>query len=251
MATLIVFPDAHPESTSVDGYTRHTTFSSPYLTWADLIAAAGLSAVDTEEWTSLVLIQAAPTPNTDKWRVLNRSILLFDTSGLPDGAPILSATLSIHGSEKADYLGIAPDINVYGSAPASDTGLVAGDYDSLGNTPFCDTPITYASWQANGTAGWNDFILNSDGIATISRTGITKLGLRNANYDVAGSAPAWTSILSTYMRGYLAEDSGGRKPRLVITYGSNEGHGVIAVVETRFHYVDAYGNERYIEGTTI
>jgi hypothetical protein len=107
-------------------------------------------------------------------------------------------------------------VNVYTCAPASETAIAAGDYDSFDSVPQCDTPITYTGW---GEAGYNDFALNSNGIASISKTGITKFGIRNANYDVTGTAPTWGSAVQCYLIGYFADQTGtDNDPKLVVTY---------------------------------
>jgi hypothetical protein len=153
----------------------------------------------------------------NKWVRIRRGVTLFDTSSLPDNATITDATLSIYGLNKSNALGITPIVNVYSSAPASNTALVAGDYDSLGSTPFCDTPITYSNWKV-ASPYWNDFVLNTAGIAAISLTGISKFGLRDVTYDVGNSAPAWTSNKSSFLQGGSADKGTGYKPKLVVTY---------------------------------
>ncbi|KKL06980.1 hypothetical protein LCGC14_2590620, partial [marine sediment metagenome] len=44
MAEATFYPDAHPESTSVDG--NVSTFAGGGLTWAGLVAAAGTGFAD-------------------------------------------------------------------------------------------------------------------------------------------------------------------------------------------------------------
>ena len=43
----------------------------------------------------------------------------------------------------------------------------------------------------------------------------------------------------------------GQASSLSISINVGEGGGIIAIVETRFHYVDAYGTERFLEGTIV
>jgi hypothetical protein len=59
--------------------------------------------------------------------------------------------------------------------------------------------------------------LNGSGIAAISKTGISKFGLRS-NYDATGTAPTWASLADTYLQGYSSEQGTGYKPKLVVTY---------------------------------
>ena len=209
--TLTVYP-------SLDGHVAH---GSVDLTWANLVIAAGNYVK--ADGTSGALINISASATTNQWMTLYRSIFCFDTSALPSICVIQSATFSLRGvATKADALSITPNINVYASAPASDTVLAAGDFDSLGTTAFCDTPITYAGWDESAT--YNDFVLNAAGLAAISKTGITKLGIRNANYDVAEAldpgnhAPNWTSLAGSTLYCYFVERGTTLRPKLIIVY---------------------------------
>jgi hypothetical protein len=210
MPTLTVYPNLHIESTSVDGDVWHEYDSGAGQLWTVIRSATG-SAFDDDSDNAAVYIVADTV--TDKWLILKRTILLFDTSALPDTATITSAKVRVRGCEKRDGLSIAPDIVVVSSAPASNTALAAGDYDSLGTTALSNV-TTYAAFDA---AGWNEFTLNASGLAAISLTGITKFGLRNKNYDIDNVAPAWSNANSGLWV-CTAEDATGYKPELVITY---------------------------------
>ncbi len=198
--SMTFYPDANPEVTSVDGQVYHEGLGLG-LTWAALIAAAGTTVShDGASFSMHIVFQSA-----DGYRRCHRGIFLFDTSALPDGITITSATFSVYGTSKSrSGAVITPNINVYSSAPASNTNIVAGDYDSFGSTAFSDTPIDYDAWSITG---YNDFTLNAAGIAAISLTGITKLGLRNANYDVAATEPypGETGAHSVTMSCYTAD----------------------------------------------
>lgn len=213
MPTLTVYPDAHVETTSVDGRVGQ----SEKLSWANLRTAAGNSAVDYSATTDIVVIRADEV--TNYWDYLIRSIFLFDTSALPDGCRISSAVFSIHGNSKSNTLGLSGTdfkINVYASDPASNIALVTGDFDSLAAVALCDTPITYDDFDITG---YNNFTLNAAGLALISKTGITKFGIREVTFDVSGTTPTWASGHEvTVLNAYFAEQGGGNRPRLVITY---------------------------------
>lgn len=212
MAELTFYPDADPETISVDGYAWGTGPTPEGTTWAELHDGAGSNYSDSGT-TGNILIWCGTT--TDYWFRLSRGIFLFDTSSL-SGKKITSAIFSIYGAYKVDQLDIAPNINIYSVSPASNDALVAEDYSSLGTTAYCDTAITYANWDASG---YNNFTLNSTGLAAISKTGITKIGLRNANYDVANIVPStWLSYKSAELRFYCAEKGESTKPKLTVTY---------------------------------
>lgn len=204
------YPDAHTETTSVDGYVTEGTDAI----WATIKADAGESANDTDVVFYLLFFSTSST--TDIWSLIYRGIFLFDTSGLPDGATISAAVLSLYGYIKSDTLEITPNVCIYSSAPASNNDLVAGDYDSLGTTAFSNT-ITYANWLV-ADPFWNNFTLNTAGKAAISLTGVSKFGSRNPTYDVGTSTPTWVSAKSCYLGSYSAEQGEGYKPKLVVTY---------------------------------
>lgn len=209
--SLTFYPDASPETSSVDGYTMDYNND---MTWANLIAEPGNYAHDGQVYDSIIIRASATSA---QWAQLNRKIHLFDTSALADDAVITGATLSIYGRSSVDGLSINPDINVYSSNPASNTALVAGDFDSLGATAFCDTPILRSEFLTS----YNDFILNAAGLAVISKTGISKFGFRNANYDVAATTPAnWVSNAYSSFEYYNAEQGAGYQPKLVVTYST-------------------------------
>jgi hypothetical protein len=200
------YPDANPETATVDGRVWQDSGASG-VDWATIVAAAGTSAADSTTYTDCAMYSGT---NIDKWRLLGRAIFLFDTSSLGSGAEISAVVLSLRGNAKN---GSSIDVNIYSSAPASNTALAAGDFDSLGSTAFSDT-INISSWSV---ADYNDFGLNSSGIAAINKTGVSKFGSRDATHDAGNSEPSWTST-AYYMRFYCAEQGNGYKPKLVVTY---------------------------------
>jgi len=210
-ATLTAYPDPNPETTSVDGWVGRDGRDE---TWATMIAAAdGDSAVDTETGVSIIWVSGSVT--TNQFARLRRGIALFDTSGLGAGATVSAATLSFFGFEKYDGVPNAPTTNVYSSAPASNTALGVGDYDSLGTTAF-STAVTHANLSESAYVDW---ALNASGLAAISLTSISKFSLRNANFDVGAVAPAWASGTLFYWKCYFADQAGTTNdPKLVITY---------------------------------
>jgi hypothetical protein len=205
------YPDAHTETSSVDGMAQRYTASGE--SWSNMRTGAGATAWDSITYAYVLICSHA---NTSNWVSLARAIVLFNTSGLPDDCSITAAIVSIYGSLKADALNITPNINLYASTPASNTAIVAADYSQVGSTAL-STLITYASFSVTG---YNDFALND--LTIISKTSITKLGFRNANYDVSGTTPTWSSNVISELDFYTAEQGTGYKPKLVITYTMGE-----------------------------
>jgi hypothetical protein len=206
------YPDAHPETSSVDG---RTWVVDKNTTWASLRNLSGDGAADNGTGERIGYRCGNTTGNFND---IYRFPYLIDTSGLPDDAAITAATFSVYGYNKTNGGASAPAFNIYSSNPASNTALVAGDYAiaKWGATAYSDNAISYTGWS---TTGYNDFVFNSTGIAAISKTGITKLGMREANYDVTGTTPpSWVNAAWEVVFGYFAEQGTGYKPKLVVTY---------------------------------
>jgi hypothetical protein len=210
--SITVYPDPHPETSTVDGYAGE---SSPDRGWDSMQAAAG----DTSDDSSIHIhayFRSNGVPN--QWMDIWRGIILFDTSSIPDGETITSATLSLYGQGKLDEASNSPTFNIFSSAPASNNDLANGDYDSCGTTAYCDTAITYANID---TSGYNDWAFNATGIAAIDKTGVSKFSVREATYDAPDVQPTWGSGgAEAYADFFSAEQSGtSNDPMLVVVYG--------------------------------
>ena len=210
-------PDQDAEADTVDGYTRYEV---PNSDWSVLVAGAGGYSSDTV--VSSAMIGMTGHTSSNRFNTIARCPFLFDTSSIPDGDSVSSATLSLKGTSKTDGLSTTPSMNIYSSSPASNTSLAAGDYDSFGTTAFCDTDVTYAGWN---TSAFNDFVLNASGIAAIDITGISKFGTRNSEYDVGDELdpgnhdPNWVSNSDTWVMGSFAETEGtASDPKLVVEH---------------------------------
>lgn len=206
-------PNANPETTSVDGVCFESYVSGAGVTWATLIGGAGTSRVD--GGTPIEVVSIVADSVTDMWRQNARGFFLFNTS--PIGTDIVSAaTLSLRGTNNLNDLGSVAAVNVFSSAPASNIALAAGDYDSVGTTPF-STSIPFGSWL---NLAFNNFVLNASGIANINTIGISKFGTRDTVYDLSGTPPTWVAgEVRTEMGCQAAEVTGTTNdPKLVVTH---------------------------------
>jgi len=220
MSIVHFYPDAHPESTSMDSSVFQLYTLGSGVDWSTIISASGndpATGEDAAEWC--FYIRADNVNN--KWVHLGRGIMLFDTSALPDTATILSAKLTLYGFTKNDDSSCSPSLNIYSVNPASNTETAAGDFDSFGASPYCNTPVSYDNlgvFSPPDNFGTTEFVLNATGLAAISKTGVTKIGLRNANYDVTGSAPNWVSGAVSSYSVRSADDITERRPTLEVEY---------------------------------
>jgi len=122
-----------------------------------------------------------------KWVQLFRSLLIFyQTMYLPRNIVIRAGRVRINIRYKKDDLGIAPSLNLYTATSVSDNQAMNADYQTIFNVKACDTELPYADIVEGG---YHEFELNSIGIAQINLDGVTKFGIRCANYDVAGVEP--------------------------------------------------------------
>lgn len=141
--------------------------------------------------------------------IIDRLYLYFDTSGIPDNAEVIAATVSLYGS--ADNSVTDFDIVVTsGMATYPSTPLVTTDFDYTFYPTNCGS-LSTASFSA---AGYNDITLNSTGEGLINLTGYTKFCVMSSR-DIAGTTPTGDE----YVQVALADTGGtANDPKLVVTY---------------------------------
>jgi hypothetical protein len=206
-------------------------------------AGAGSYASSTDNPNWVIGFQSDNTQAAaGKLRALDRFLMTFDTSGLTAAATISAAVLSIYGNSKLDAgTAVTPDVNIYLPTPSVNYNFSVNDFNiaNWGSTAQCDSAITYAGWN---TAAYNDFTLNATGRGNISKTGISKFGCRNANYDVADVSPgAMTNNTSHSLLGYLANETGTTKdPKLVVTYTVAVDDSAAPAVQSATFSIPAY-----------
>lgn len=200
MAQKTFYPDANPESTSFDG----SCLSAANATWSTVRSASASEFASSSSATFSV--EAYLSGGVYR---INRAFLLFDTSPIRNGAQISSATLSIYKNDTAIQNADTSSACLVASTPASDTDLVVGDYDQVGTTRLA-TDIAYSTIS---TGAYFTFTLNATGIAAISKTGITKFGVRDKR-DLDNSAPTGSNSITC-----VSADSATNKPYLTVNYG--------------------------------
>ncbi len=217
------YPDAHPETTSVDGLLAR---NGPNDTWANARGGNGTSADDTTADSWNVCLGTLTLANN--WYYFYRAIFTFDTSALPDAAIISAAVLSIYGTSKYDDSSWALAFGLVQGISASNTALAASDFQANTYTTRFATDISYAGYSITG---YNDFTLNATGKAAISKTGVSKFCLKHSA-DIDNVAPTWAAGRTFGAHNYMAEQGTGYKPKLVVTYvvGQAVGGGALASV---------------------
>jgi len=127
--------------------------------------------------------------NPNKWRGIQRTIHLFDTTAILANWHLVKVTLSIYGTGSYDDIPMSPTLNVFEVNPANLDKVVMADYDKFEAYPLSNYPHTIASYN---TSGFNDFVLNAAGRSRIVKGGITPLGLREATADAPNIEPVWS-----------------------------------------------------------
>jgi len=138
---------------------------------------------------------------------VSRGAVSFNTSSLPDDACITSATLSLYGAgnwSNTDFL-----ITVVDGSGLHEP-LEGSDYGYLRNQTVSGGTFNTSGFN---TSGYNDIPLNETGMGWISKTGITKFGLRSSR-DITSTEPSDFELVHIY----ASEQDAGCQPRLVVTY---------------------------------
>lgn len=140
-----------------------------------------------------------------------RVIVLWDTSALTSSAVISAAVASfwlVTNTAPAAF-----NVRLCTSTPASDAAVGTADFDQVGSTAQAtDYP---SSSFTNGA--YNDMTLNATGLSNISKTAITKFGIRNVEQDIGGSAPADTQNFNFQCSSADVADT-TQDPKFVVTY---------------------------------
>ena len=219
--TLTVYPDAGSGNTTVDG---RAGVNSDDETFATLRGVAGMNSDDTSASTTGFEIKGSST--SGQYANLFRNIWTFDTSALGTGATIISATLSIWVIDSTTYNVLLGEDSansamvIVASTPANNNALVNADYGQLGSTEF-----GRSDKQSDLSEGaYNSIILNANGRAAVSTTGITKLG-GVFGWDFGNTTTGLTWKSNSYQAISTAfSDTAGtdNDPKLVIRYIAGE-----------------------------
>jgi len=203
-----ITPDANPETNSCDGYVE---CANAALSWAGLLAASGTSVDDTATFSNLVWVAAFST--TSLWNRLNRSHVYFDTSSLTDTVTAASTSYDCSGFVGSDGLAISPSFNVVKSTSSGTTSLATSDYLTLETTRLSDSPVAYHSGSPRVRSS---VTFNAAGRASVNMSGLSRYVWIMDEYDVGGSAPAWSNS-TTYHRFSYSEDGPTNTPKLEVT----------------------------------
>lgn len=243
LTKMIFYPDPDPEIVCCDSSVARTQAD---LTWGELRNGAGSSASPSGNYSYISITSGYLVQDT--WRTLIRFLALFDTRLLPV-KPIVDARLSVVMHDAGDGLGCGGKVAVFASSPISDTDIVKEDYQNIGSTVLSEK-LALSAFSLNTRT---QLKLNSLGIAAIVIGGITKLGLRESEFDAANIAPPWVSQKSWLLEVYTRDYNLGYSPWLEVIYNEaavppvgEAGH--YWVETTKWHFLDENGAEVATEG---
>lgn len=210
MSVDVSYPDASPETTTVDGTALRQV--STAAGWTSCVTGNGTGSNDD------AIANNPRNRNAAGNYYCNRIAELFDTSGIGASSTISAATLTNTTFSSGAYAAESGlDAYVIASAPASNTAIVASDYENgfTDNTKYSDA-IAYNS-TTNNTA--ETHTLTAGGLAIINKTGVTKLGVRG-DFDIDGT-PAPSSADNNWL--FYTADNGSNEPELSVTYTAGGG----------------------------
>ena len=216
-STLVIHPDADPESTTVDG---HVQVFSPSISWNSALSRTdGTSSGSGSASQDIVNNSVFDFTGSLDFTILLRSCFLFDTSSISAGTEILSATLSIHSTGSGNN-GLAgffqANLVLVSSNPQSNTNLVLSDYNRtrFGSTIFAPI-LSMTTFRAS--IMYHDFVLNADGLGNLTLGGISKFGFRGQSDFDSDPVNQFGIPVNSNGRGYYADQAGSTQdPRLVI-----------------------------------
>jgi len=182
-------------------------------TWAEIRDGAGTNN-NHDQITNWIELNSYS--DEDTWQKLYRAIILFDTSLIPDEATITGAIFSFYCESKArDFVGDVAfhALGLVPTTPGANNVLANSDYGEVGDTQLAE----YYPYNSIITTGYNHITLNAAGLAAISKTGLTKLGLRFA-CDRA-NVGAWENNKEVVVKYYTSDYTiTGKAPKLTVYF---------------------------------
>jgi hypothetical protein len=153
---------------------------------------------------------------------LHRNMYLFDTSAISSGDTISSAILSLYGNSFAYDNDSGTTVEIVASSPASNTSVVNGDFDNFSYTSFASLSIG----SVNQTA-YNDFTLDANGRANVTKAGISKFGMMTGlDLNVGALSSGQDNIIAFYEAG---QSGTTQDPKLVVEHASGASRRIINI----------------------
>lgn len=205
-------PDASPETSTVDGYTRKSNGTG---SWSSLVTGAGNTTED--GWSNKSGPQA--TYWAGDWTSIWRLWAGFDTSSIGAGQQIDTTALTLYKYNNqgpstewdSDYL------NVYEAVPATATALATSDHANMGTTTLSDTGITNYRFEHDAAGTAFEWTFNASGLLVVDPDGLTQLGVAYED-DRSDTTPPTPGGNKTFGGNFYMAESAGSDPELDVTH---------------------------------
>lgn len=206
--TVKFYPTLGSSGVAADGYVAGWTTTTP--TWENVWAGVGTYAYDAQTTTRIRFNCNIP-PN--EWSDIVRTMLHFNTSAIPVGSLITAAKVRLRYYGKANSGPWSPSLALCVSTDLTPGAITPADYQRSGY-PLMANKIPYNSW-----VGGDHFLQIYPALFNwIIPGGVTKLAVREGNYDLPGINPGW-SASKTFNMVFYARDYGETlSPYLEVTY---------------------------------
>ena len=198
-STLLVYPteDAYPERNVAAGES-----------WASLRGGAGTGVGATTTVDAVLYTYSS----SNKWNIIRRGAIIFNTSALTADATISSAKIGLNFTQVQDEI-VTHKVGI--TKFVIDGGIDAADYNNFEDTLLTDE-LALADIVLDGN--YDNFTVNSLGISNISKTGLSGFFVRiDADYTNVEPSP-WAA--SKNIRGKFTDSSsaGSDDPFIEIEY---------------------------------
>jgi hypothetical protein len=168
-----------------------------------------------ETWNPLMIGLYSVNGSSGYFKELDRGEVCFNSASIGTDN-VTSSVLSLYISGANNGLG-NPTMHICQANPAATDSLSAGDYQAMKNYT---TSFGYFSWLSPDT--YNDITLNASGVSNISKSGISKFGLR-LSWDMNNSfTGTWANNTYSGFQFYTSNQSGTTSdPKLTVTHSAS------------------------------
>lgn len=147
---------------------------------------------------------------------LGRNMFLFDTSAISTDDTISSATLSLYGGTFAYGNPSSTTYEIIASSPASNTSVTTSDFGNYSFTSFASK-----TFEGMSRSSYNDFTLDSNGVANVTKGGISKFGTcTGLDLNITTMTSGHDNIMAVYEASYTGTT---RDPKLVVEHTGGGG----------------------------
>jgi len=208
-----IYPDPHPETTSCDG---HASYTPNPDTWSKTRTHAGSSFDDSG--TLAVAQITSDASSSGYYYNMRRTVFIFDTSGIPAGATITSATVGLKLWDKENTLAWSDaraGMALVKYTGAETTVLSAASYNIAKYGARIATDIGYSTLSAGS---YNVFTLTDLTVINKGAGALTKIGMR-IGADVDNDPGTWAASKNITLNIYTAETALlTSDPYLIVNY---------------------------------